>query len=286
MRQRRLVAAAITLITVATVAGQVPGSATAAPGDVYVALGDSYTAGPLIPNQIEPYGCLKSDHDYPHVAAPIVQATTLRDVSCSGATTDHMFQTQNVWPAPNPPQLDAVDGATTVVTLGIGGNDIGFSDIVQECVTWNPFATPCRNRYLAGGVDQISQRIAAAAPKVASVLAAIHTRAPQADVFVVGYPAILPDTGYGCWPRLPIGWGDVPYLRAKEKELNTMLANQAAAGTASYVNTYTPSIGHDACASSGTRWVEPIIPANPAAPVHPNGRGMTAIGGIVATAIG
>ncbi len=54
----------------------------------YVALGDSYTAGPLIPNQQpNPLGCLKSDHNYRHLVALALQVPTFRDASYSGATT-------------------------------------------------------------------------------------------------------------------------------------------------------------------------------------------------------
>src|ERR1700745_3378343 len=63
----------------------------------YVALGDSYAAGPLIPNPVLPLGCLKSDHNYPHLAAPGI-GLTLRDASCSGATTVDMTNPQNVEP--------------------------------------------------------------------------------------------------------------------------------------------------------------------------------------------
>jgi hypothetical protein len=73
---------------------------------------------------------------------------------------------------------------------------------------------------------------------------------------------------------MPLAPDDVPYLRAKEKELDAMLATQAAASNAVYVDTYTPSIGHDACQLPTVRWVEPLVPVNPAAPVHPNAAGM------------
>ncbi|MFN8016872.1 MAG: hypothetical protein U0P45_01980 [Acidimicrobiales bacterium] len=70
----------------------------------YVALGDSYTAGPLILNQsLNPLGCLRSDRNYPHLTAPNIKASTFTDVSCSGATTSDMFNTQGVTPGPNPP---------------------------------------------------------------------------------------------------------------------------------------------------------------------------------------
>ena len=77
----------------------------------------------------------------------------------------------------------------------------------------------------------------------------------------------------------------MPYLRDKEKELNAMLATQAAAAGATYVDVYTPSIGHDACQLPGVRWVEPMVPLSPAAPVHPNALGMQGMAAVLAGAI-
>src|SRR6478735_4981116 len=87
-------------------------TATAARAANYAALGDSYAAGPLIPNPTLPLGCLKSNHNYPHLAAPGI-GLTLRDATCSGATTADMTNPQNVEPdGPNPPQLNSVDSTT------------------------------------------------------------------------------------------------------------------------------------------------------------------------------
>jgi hypothetical protein len=258
------------------------GSAAAAS---WVNLGDSYSAGPLIPNQISPLGCLKSDHNFSHVSAAQL-GYALTDMSCSGATTDDMTQSQNVTPGPNPPQFDGLTAGTNVVTLQIGGNDIGFTDIIEHCATVNPFGHPCQDTYVHGTDDQISDRINAAAPKVAAVLSGIHARSPGARVFVVDYAAILPETGFGCWPTVPLAFADVPYLRAKEKQLNAMLASQAGAGGATFVDDYAASIGHDACKSSSVRWVEPLAPANPAAPFHPNARGEAGVAGVVTGAVG
>jgi hypothetical protein len=172
------------------------------------------------------------------------------------------------------------------VSLGIGGNDIGFSSIVEDCVSASPFGSPCRNRYVRNGQDEISARIQATAPKVAAVLDGIASRSPAARVLVVNYAAVFPESGFGCWPRMPVAFGDVPYLRDKERELNAMLAAQAAAHGATLVDWYSASIGHDTCKSSGTRWVEPIVPGNAAAPVHPNRAGMTGAAALVSAAIG
>ena len=269
MRSR---AAAVTVFALVLLALLVSG-ATAASGR-YVALGDSYTAGPLIPNQsLSPLGCLRSDHNYPHLVQPGLTTASFTDISCSGATTDDMFAAQSTEIGTNPPQLDALTADTRVVTLGIGGNDIGFSSIVLNCARLNPF-DPCKDDYVHGSTDDISVRIAATAPKVDAVIAAIHSRSPGAKVHVVGYPTILPASGSGCWPTVPILPTDVSYLRAKEIELNGMLATRAAADGAFYVDTYTSSIGHDVCKGTGTKWVEGLVPTSPAAPVHPNALGM------------
>lgn len=275
---RRLRRAAVLALAMLAALAAFAGAARAAN---YVALGDSYAAGPIIPNQIAPLGCLKSDHNYAHLAAPSI-GLTLRDPSCSGATTVNMTNPQSTELGTNPPQFNSLDAETTRVSLTIGGNDIGFSEVALSCITANPFSTPCKDKYDSGGKDQIAERIAATAPKVAAVLQGIHARSPSAKVFVVNYAAIFPETGFGCWPQMPIGFGDVPYLRAKEKELNAMLATQAAANGATVVDWYKASIGHDACKGSSTRWVEPVVPTNPAAPIHPNLAGMTGAAGILA----
>jgi lysophospholipase L1-like esterase len=251
-------------------------AALAAPPS-YVALGDSYTAGPVIPLQIPPYGCLKSDHNYPHLAAPDLGLPAFRDASCSGAETSDMTHAQNVDPGPNPPQFASLDANTRIVSIQIGGNDIGFSEIVKNCTSTTPYGHPCQDRYVVNGDDQISDRIAATAPKVAAVLQGIHARSPKARVYLVNYLPILPETGNGCWPQVPVAYDDVPYLRAKEKELNAMLADQAAANNAVLVDAYIAGIGHDACQLPIDRWVEPAAPTTPAAPLHPNLFGMQAM---------
>jgi len=117
--------------------------------------------------------------------------------------------------------------------------------------------------------------------KVDAAIQEIHRRSPAATVYWVGYPAIVPNTGYGCWPTFPIAWLDVPFLRDVERRLNGMLATQAAANGATYVDVYTPSIGHDVCKSSGVRWVEGLVPTVPAYPVHPNALGNRGMAGAV-----
>lgn len=248
------------------------------PPTSYVALGDSFTAGPGIPNQIpESGGCGRSDHNYPHLVAAALALERFTDVSCGGATTEHMAQAQ---PLPggitNGPQLDALGADVDLVTLGIGGNDIGFAEIIVTCAAHSlllPITAPCRAHYTRNG-DELGARIAATAPKVAAVLGAIRERAPDARVLVVGYPVILPAEGPGCWPLVPIAVGDVAWLRTVQARLNEMIAEEAARAGAAFVDTYSSSVGHDVCRLPGRKWVEGVIPTAPAAPVHPNALGM------------
>jgi hypothetical protein len=272
-------------IVVAVLAASLALAAGSASAADWVGLGDSYAAGPLIPSQqLNPLGCLRSDHNFAHLAAAQL-GQSLRDVSCSGATTDDMTAAQDVTPGPNPPQFDALSAATRTVTLQIGGNDIGFTEIIENCAAPTPFGHPCQDQYVVNGRDTLADRIAAAAPKVAAVIQGIHARSPQARVFVVDYAAILPETGSGCWPTVPLAWADALYLRSVQRNLNAMLGREAAANGATLVDDYTASIGHDACKPSSTKWVEPLLPTHAAAPFHPNARGEAGIAQVVAAAV-
>jgi lysophospholipase L1-like esterase len=281
VRVRQAISAVVVAIGCAAFAVITPGQAHANPGSAsgeYVALGDSYTSGPVIPLQTaQPAGCLRSDHNYPSLVHAVLRSPVFRDVSCSSATTKDMTSPQAVTGGSNPPQLNALTQRTALVTLGIGGNDIGFGNIIQTCALRSPsqpLGAACRDYYHRNGRDEIGDRIQATAPKVAAVLEEISNRSPDARVLVVGYPTILPDSGPGCFPVVPFSPGDVAYLRGVEHQLNAMLADVARSERANYVDTYHSSIGHDMCQLPGTKWVEGLVPTSPAAPAHPNALGM------------
>jgi lysophospholipase L1-like esterase len=249
----------------------------------YVALGDSFTAAPLSPrlSGAGAVACQRSSRDYPYlVAAALSASARLGNVSCYGATTRDLSYSQHTGGPANPAQLSVLSPADRLVTVQIGGDDIGFSGIATTCGALSLTdlgGDPCRRHYTKGGADQLAQTITQAASKIAAALTAIRQRAPHARVLVVGYPDILPVRGKGCWPEVTVARGDLPYLRGVETELNAMLAAQAARAGATFVNTYTPSIGHDACQRAGTKWVEGLIPTSAALPMHPNALGEQAM---------
>ncbi|WP_406481709.1 SGNH/GDSL hydrolase family protein [Streptomyces sp. NBC_01615] len=254
----------------------------------YVALGDSYTSGPKIPPQTgNPVGCDRSGRNYPALVAKElgIKAADFRDVSCSGATINNLTTPQSTGNGTNPAQLSALTATTRLVTLGIGGNDIGFSSVITKCVTTGSLfkladritditdKAPCKEKYTSGGTDAVAQKIRATGDRLTRALTEIERRAPEAQVYVVGYPAIVPVTGTHCGRDMPLAPGDVTFLRQKQQQLNTMLGERAQAAGATYVDTFAPSTGHDACSPAITRWIEPLRPSSPAAVVHPNERG-------------
>ncbi|MFE1835654.1 SGNH/GDSL hydrolase family protein [Streptomyces sviceus] len=263
-------------------------TSTDLPRGPYVALGDSYTAGPGIPEETgSPAGCDRSDHNYPALVAHRLglKAGDFRDVSCSGATIADLGQRQATDEGTNPAQFSALSGQTRLVTLGIGGNDIGFGSMIKRCVgagmlykalgggKYVPEDAPCERQYVSHGTDEVREKIDTAGVRLARSLDEIGRRAPKARVYVVSYPEILPSNGGDCLRTMSLAPGDVVFLHEKERQLNNELRKRAEAGGAEYVDAFTPSQGRGACAAEGVRWIEPLEPVAPAAPVHPNARG-------------
>ena len=174
----------------------------------------------------------------------------------------------------NVPQFSALTSDTKLVTVGIGGNDVGLVGAATTCIglgLFNPTGTACRSTFATpGGGDRLTDQIAASAPKIAAVLQGIHERSPRARVLIVGYPDVAPTNGKGCYPLVPLSDDDMTYLDAQMRATNAMIAAQAAANDAEYVDTYADSVGHDVCTLPPTRWFEGVVPTMPAFPIHPN----------------
>ena len=284
---------ATTLLALVTALGTPATATTADPAPKpptfrhYVALGDSYTAGPLVPVQLPgPLGCFRSSANYPAFLAAALRVETFTDVSCSAARTEHLFTSQtanlpgglpeNV----NAPQLLALTPETDLVTLGIGGNDFSlFGELIDQCADAareEPDAeTPCRDRFTVGGVDTKIRDARAIQDNVEEALAAITERAPTATVVVVDYLRILPDAG--TCADVPFAAGDYAWGNEVHRTLNTSLREAARTHGATYVDMYARSEGRDACAGPLTRWVNGANVSPLALNFHPFRSGMRAI---------
>ena len=64
-----------------------------------------------------------------------------------------------------------------------------------------------------------------------------------------------------------------------------MLAADTRAANATFVNTYTPTIGRDFCQPERIRDVEGLLPGSLVLPFHPNARGQAAIAAAVLAAV-
>ena len=238
----------------------------------YVALGDSYSAasGVLPPDPTAPPMCLRSTANYPHLIAAATGAQ-LTDVTCGGAETNDYFEPQYDGVAP---QLDAVTADTELITMTIGGNDSGvFINSIIRCgaagASTAGQGSPCKDQYGSSFADTIRTTTY---PALVETLRAVRAAAPDAEVAILGYPWILPRSG-GCFDRMPVAEGDVPYLRGIQATLNDAVRRAAAVTGATYVNMNRVSEGHDACQPIGIRWVEPVLQTTNAVVVHPNALG-------------
>jgi lysophospholipase L1-like esterase len=245
---RGLRVAAVLLLALIPVAGCGGESRT------YVALGDSFTSGPLIPESDPAGGCLRSDHNYPSLVAAEADLE-LVDVSCSGARTADLTGTQVVFDTAHPPQLDAVDTDTDVITVGIGGNDEDLTSLLfGYCAglgVADPTGQPCTRQDAAQTVT-MATRLQTVRTNLADAFAAIREAAPQAQVIAVGYPQLFPARG-SCPDRLPIAPGDYAWARGLNAELNDAVADAADEAGFEFVDMWSASEGHDIC--SEDPWV-------------------------------
>lgn len=179
----------------------------------WAALGDSYTAGfvEAAGAETEPRdGCARTTGSYPELIrrglGPLVE---LRNVSCSGATVKDVYQTKEAPPgrplpplgtnpgAPFPPvpsQIDAVSPSADVITVEIGGNTLGFAEILKGCIELGAAVlgqgTPCKDKFDASLPDRFDQLRG----DFDQMLGALHAKAPSARLLAVGYPTSSPRT--------------------------------------------------------------------------------------------
>lgn len=214
----------------------------------YVALGDSYTAAPGVP-ETSSDECLQSTNNYPHlIAAADDDIVEVVDVSCGGAGSIDLLRGQDKPGGRLPPQVDAVTDDTDLVTVGIGANDLGISSIVlytcSRVAHTDPSGAPC----LAATGAKARYALARAEDLIGRALDVVQQKAPDARVVVVSYPQVVPTSGATCPDRVAFAAGDYPYIDAVITQLNNALHRAAHSHGAMYADVYAASEGHDICA--------------------------------------
>ncbi|MCX5010385.1 SGNH/GDSL hydrolase family protein [Streptomyces sp. NBC_00555] len=293
----------------AQLAGATPAAAAAAYD--WVALGDSYTAG-VIPAAGEVFevprdGCERTDLSYPQVIdRDLGSLIELTNVSCGAATIEDVtfnaqqpigrhlppFSEDPDYPFPPvPPQSEAVNPGTDVVTVGVGGNTLGFAEILFTCLQLGSgtggVGTPCRDDLS----DNIPGRLAKVSKDYDDMLATLHERAPHAKIINVGYPTVIPqDTSKCRYNDLEqfgsITQGDLDWLRDDVLgPLNATIEKAAGEYGDAFVDLAPSTRNHSVCDAG--RWVEGLFTRVPdeVAFVHPNAKGHKNAGDQVSTAI-
>ncbi|MGW4204226.1 SGNH/GDSL hydrolase family protein [Streptomyces sp. NPDC004726] len=295
-----LLGSATALAAGAVVPAQFVGAQPAAAADrQWVALGDSYTAGVIRAAgdtfEIPRDGCERTDRSYPQVIdRDLGSLFDLTNVSCGAATIENVtdeaqepigrhlppFVEDPDYPFPAvPPQSEAVGPGTDVITVGVGGNTLGFADILRKCPELGQesggVGTPCKDALAAGIPDRLNK----VSQEYDRMLNVLHERAPHAKILAVGYPTIVPkDTSKCRYNDLTqfgsITQGDLDWLRQDVLEpLNATIekstGTQAAAG---FVDLYDSSQNHSVCDAG--KWMEGFITApDQLSFVHPNALG-------------
>ncbi|MFG2820829.1 SGNH/GDSL hydrolase family protein [Kitasatospora sp. NPDC048365] len=250
----------------------------------WVAMGDSYMADVMVPSWQTPAeadGCGRSRHDWEQQLADHLNTQSpgwvqLTDVTCGSATVKAGIlgrQTTLLGPPFNdvpeggyparPPQVDSIAPDTDVVTVGIGGNDLGFGPIMTKCMELGAENQRCQPYFETGpGRPELDAGWANLREGLADTMQAIKERAPQAKVFVMGYPAVagapIQDQCKREFLGIPNFYKlgsmmkeDAPWFDEVEQGLNYEVESAAAKAGATYVDTYTSSIAHGACLPSG-----------------------------------
>jgi lysophospholipase L1-like esterase len=247
-------------------------------GKRYVALGDSYTAGPGIGGSTAvtgPEACQQSDENYPHLVAARLEMT-LHDVSCSGAQTAQMTRPERRNGERMPPQFDALSSATDLVTVGIGANDNRvFMKLISGCVflaTSRPHGSPCRTALLGAGVT-VHRYQRALTRHLVRVFRGIARRAPHARILAIGYPQVVP--AHGHCSELPLATGDYRLARAVNIAFNEAMRTAAERRGITYVDVWDATEGHDICSTSP--WIAGSSPGRAGAAYHPYADEMQAV---------
>ncbi|WP_396903820.1 SGNH/GDSL hydrolase family protein [Mycolicibacterium phlei] len=249
----------------------------------YVALGSSMAAGPGIRPRAQgsPMAAGRSARNYPHLVAQRL-GLDLVDVTFSGATTAHVLSESQ---SGVPPQISALDGTERLVTITIGGNDVGYVPMLLAAGLPRVVrSVPVLGAAIRGQVDRTAR--SAALEQVGTALEAVGTavreRSPRASVLFVDYLTLLPPEGT---PAPPLSDIDAATGRFVAAELQRRTAEAAAVTGAGLVCAAEASRDHHAWSADPwtTRFGVPV-PWRPA-PLHPNATGMRAVADLVVATV-
>ncbi len=245
----------------------------------YVALGSSMAAGPGIPPGAPgaPKRAGRSAVNYAHLVAEHL-GYDLVDVTFSGATTAHVLSERQFGA---PPQVDALDGSESLVTITIGGNDAGYVPMLgAACLPRFLRSVPVVGSSLRGLLDPAAreQALDVVGESLKTVGREVRRRAPQARVLFVDYLTLLPPAGV---PAPPIGATEADLGRRIAARLAELTATAAADTGCELVRAADGSRDHHAWSTDPWTTAFHLPLPGRVAPLHPNAAGMRAVAQMV-----
>jgi lysophospholipase L1-like esterase len=206
-------------------------AAAAAAAPQYVALGDSYSSGVGTRVFYEESGsCKRSPDAYgPKIAA--ARSYSLNFEACSGAKTTEV----------NEKQLGNLKSTTSLVTITIGGNDAGFSNVIINCAL---YYFTC-----GGAISEANEFIAKKLPGLLeTTYRDIRARATAAEVIVLGYPKLFTKEGATCNVNF-LTSGNEKKMNESAEKLDAVIRGRAEAEGFKFVNPTSAFETHEVCAS-------------------------------------
>ncbi|GIH20858.1 SGNH/GDSL hydrolase family protein [Rugosimonospora africana] len=255
MRSTRLVTLAIGVAAATAAALAMAAPAQAASAVRYVALGDSYSSGVGAGSYISSSGsCDRSTNAYSALWAAAHAPAAYTSVACSGATTSTV----------NNSQLSALSSTTTLVSVTVGGNDVGFSNIMETCALQ--------------GTDACVSAVQSAESVAQSTLPGllnttynnIRAHAPNAKVVVLDYPVFY-QLGTVC-----VGLSATSHAKIDEgiNLLDGILSTAASQHGFTFGDVRSVFVGHQLC-GSGTNWLHALNFLDITESYHPTASGQS-----------
>lgn len=219
----------------------------------------------------------RSARNYPHLTADLL-GLDLVDVTYSGATTADVLRERQHGA---PPQIEALDGSEQLVTVTIGGNDVGYVPLLFAATLPAMLSSmPVLGGKLRELLDPAAREAALdhVGVSLREVGRVLRERSPQARIMFVDYLTLLPPQGTPA-PPLP---DDVAELgRHVAKRLAEQTSEAALATGCEVVHAAEMSRDHHAWSvDPWTIGAGSFLPWRPK-PFHPNAAGMRAVADLV-----
>lgn len=265
----------------------------------YVALGDSYSSGEGAwdyeegtdfddRNDLWPFNNHEEAHNRCHRSSNAYSQILDRDndfsrgttfVACSGAVTGDL-ENANASNTDEDPQLDSLDDDVSLVTMSMSGNDLGFGDVVKDCIINGERGVGFIDTCQAKHQERIDDLLPVLQEQLVAHYERIQEEAPNARVVIVGYPQLFVDDPTDNYGNLLFAEDQV-WMNEKAADLNAMLRRAAAEAGVEFVDPTEAFRNHGI--GSDDPWVNDLDLGGPGLMVadpssfHPNAAGQAAI---------